>query len=58
LINRFAERLVKQAHIESDAIKGDRLCIAPANALAETVKDLIGAKENRYSVKSLYENPL
>jgi hypothetical protein len=58
LINRFAERIVEQAHIESDAINGDRLCIAPAGELAEAVKDLIEGRVSQFSVKNLYENPI
>jgi hypothetical protein len=58
LINRFAESIVEQAHIEADAIKGDRLCITPADALTETVKDLVAGKDSDFSVKSLYEHRL
>jgi len=56
LINRFAERIVEQAHVESDAIEADCLCIAPADALAEAVNDLSNGNKSRFSVKSLYEN--
>lgn len=58
LINRFADRIVDQAHLESNLIKRERLCIAPANGLVEAVQHLIVGKESRYSVKKLYEERL
>jgi hypothetical protein len=58
LIKRFADRIVDQAHLESNVIKRERLCIAPADCLVEAVQDLIAGKESRYNVKRLYAERL
>jgi hypothetical protein len=55
LIERFVDRLIEQAHLDSGDIRAERLCIVPISSLLEAVNGLISGKTSEFSVLRLYE---